>query len=69
MKLWYSVITSSQGWTFPLEGFVSKVLRRFEIQLHQLTPNAFARVRVFAMVLKMMGHVPNVDRFICFYET
>lgn len=49
------------GLDFPLEGFVSEVLRRFEIQLHQLTPNAFACLSVFAMAMKMLGHVPLAD--------
>lgn len=57
------------GLDFPLENFVSDVLRRFEIQLHQLTPNAFARLSVFAMAMKMLGHAPNADMFLRFYET
>jgi hypothetical protein len=57
------------GLDFPLEGFVSEVLRRFEIQLHQLTSNAFARLSVFTMAMKMLGHVPLADTFIRFYET
>ena len=37
-------------------------------QLHQLTPNAFTQLSVFAMAMKMLGHVPNADTFIWFYE-
>lgn len=57
------------GLDFPLENFASEVLQRFKIQLHQLTPNAFARLSVFAMAMKMLGHAPNTDTFIRFYET
>lgn len=56
------------GLDFPLEGFVSKVLRWFKIQLHQLSPNAFAHLSVFIMAMKMLGHVPNANTFIRFYE-
>lgn len=56
------------GLDFPLEGFVSEVLRRFKIQLHHLTPNAFSRLSVFTMAMKMLGHVLNADTFIRFYE-
>jgi hypothetical protein len=41
------------GLHFPLEPFVSRVLDLFEVQLHQLTPNAIARLSVFAMAMKM----------------
>jgi len=56
------------GLDFSLEDFVSEVLRRFKIQLHQLSPNAFAPLSVFAMAMKMLGQVPNADTFIRFYE-
>ena len=38
---------------FPCEDFMGKVLQRFNLQIHHLTPNAFARLSVFAMALKM----------------
>ena len=53
---------------FPLVGFVSEVLRQLEIQLHQLTPNAFTQLSVFAMAMKMLGHVLKANTFIWFYE-
>lgn len=54
---------------FPLEGFVSEVLEWFQIQLHQLTPNAFTRLSIFAMSMKMLGCPMLADTFIRFYET
>lgn len=57
------------GLDFPIEGFVSEVLERFRIQLHQLTPNAFVWLGMFAMAMKMLGSQLLVDRFIHFYET
>ena len=49
------------GLDFPSERFVNELLRRFEIQLHQLSPNAFTQLSVFAMAMKMLGHVPNAE--------
>jgi hypothetical protein len=37
------------GLQFPLEKFVSDVLEIFVVQLHQLTPNAVARLSFFAI--------------------
>ena len=41
------------GLQFPLEKFVSDVLETFGVQLHQLTPNAIARLSVSVMAMKM----------------
>jgi hypothetical protein len=43
------------GLGFPCEDFEGEVLQRFNLQIHQLTPNAFSRMSVFAMALKMLG--------------
>ena len=48
---------------FPCEDFVGKVLQRFNLQIHHLTPNAFTRLSVFAMVLKMAGCALSVNTF------
>ena len=57
------------GLHFPCEDFVGEVLSRFNLQIHQLTPNAFARIGVFVMALKMIGYALSVDTFSCYYET
>lgn len=56
------------GLDFPIEPFIGEVLEWLEIQLHQLTPNAFARLGVFAMAMKMQGCKLSVYVFIRFYE-
>lgn len=56
------------GLHFPLEPFVSEVLDLFEVQLHQLTPNAIARLSVFTMAMKMTGSELLVDTFARFYK-
>lgn len=53
---------------FPCEGFLCEVLERFNLQLHQLTPNTFSRLGIFVMSLKMAGCEPNVDTFARHYE-
>lgn len=56
------------GLHFPLEPFVSDVLDRFGVQLHQLTPNAIARLSVFTMAMKMTRSELLVDTFARFYN-
>ena len=51
---------------FLLKKFIADVLERFEVQLHQLTPNAITRLRVFTMAMKMMGCELLVDMFVRF---
>lgn len=51
------------GLKFPLDDFVAGVLERFSLQLHQLTPNAIARLGVFAFSVKMQGGPLSVDAF------
>lgn len=57
------------GLRFPCENLLSEVLERFNLQLHQLTPNAFSRLGIFAMALKMMGCQLNVNTFTRYYES
>lgn len=56
------------GLHFPLDPFVSGILDQFGVQLHQLTPNAIARLNVFAMAMKMTGSELLVDTFAQFYK-
>lgn len=48
---------------------LSEVLERFNLQIHQLTPNAFSRLGVFVMALKMTGCKLNVNTFARYYES
>jgi hypothetical protein len=56
------------GLQFPSKEFVGAVLAKFKVQMYQWTPNAFARLSVFAMALKMGGYVPSADCFVHFYN-
>jgi hypothetical protein len=56
------------GLRFPLEPFVSTILDRFGVQLHQLTPNAISCLSVLAMAMKMTGSELLVDTFVRFYK-
>lgn len=53
---------------FPCKGFVGDVLTLFNIEIHQLMPNAFARLSIFVMSSKMMGCTPSANCFAQFYE-
>lgn len=44
------------------------MLELFEVQLHQLTPNAIARLSTFAMATKMMGCEVLASTFARFYK-
>ena len=48
---------------------MGEVLQHFNLQIHHLTPHAFARLGVFAMAMKMFGCVLSVNTFACYYET
>ena len=68
-RLFFGISSWPAGLQFPLEKFVEDVLERFEIQIHQLTPNAFAHLSIFAMATKMLGCKLLVDTFVRFYKT
>lgn len=57
------------GLRFSCETFVGEVLERFNLQIHQLTSNAFSHMGIYAMALKMMGCQLSVETFTCCYET
>jgi hypothetical protein len=65
----FSMISLRLGCGFPVRIFVGEVLQRFNLQIHHLTPNAFARVGVFTMVLKMSRCALSVNTFARYYET
>jgi hypothetical protein len=56
------------GLRFPLDPFVSGVLERFDMQLHQVTPNGISRLSSYAMAMKMYGLAPSVDVFARYYS-
>jgi hypothetical protein len=49
------------GLRFPLHKMLVEVLKRFEIYLHQLTPEALIRIGVFIWAMRSQGLDPNVD--------
>ena len=69
MKRLFFGISSWPACSFHWKNFVEDVLERFEIQIHQLTPNAFAHLSIFAMATKMLGCKLLVDTFVRFYKT
>jgi hypothetical protein len=50
------------GLRFPLYDII-EVLKRFEIYLHQLTPNAIVRLSVYIWALRSQGKSANVEGF------
>ena len=48
---------------------MAEVLQHFNLQIHHLTPNAFVRLSVFAMAMKMAGCALSVNTFMRYYET
>jgi hypothetical protein len=57
------------GLRFPYEDFVGEVLQCFNLQIYHLTPNAFARLSMFTMALKMSGCALSVNTFARYYGT
>jgi hypothetical protein len=51
------------GLRFPLYDIIGKVLKRFEIYLHQLTPNAIVRLSVYIWALRSQGKSANAEGF------
>jgi hypothetical protein len=43
------------GLRFPLIGMIADVLKKFEIYLHQLTPNAIVRLSIYIWALRSQG--------------
>jgi hypothetical protein len=53
---------------FPLCKLIGEVLRKFEIYLHQLTPNAIVRLSVYIWALRSQGKSANAERFCRVHE-
>jgi hypothetical protein len=58
----------SAGLWFPLNDMIGKVLKNFEIYLHQLTPNAIVRLSVFIWALRSQGMSANAEAFCRVHE-
>jgi hypothetical protein len=53
---------------FPLYDIIGEVLKRFEIYLHQLTPNAIVRLSVYIWALRSQDMSANVEGFYRVHE-
>jgi hypothetical protein len=51
------------GLRFPLNRFVVKVLKIYQVYLHQLTPEAIIRMGIFVWAVKSQGLEPNAKSF------
>jgi hypothetical protein len=51
------------GLRFPLYDIIGEVLKRFEIYLHQLTPNAIVRLSVYIWALRSQVKSANAEGF------
>jgi hypothetical protein len=47
---------------------IGEVLKKFEIYLHQLTPNAIVRLSVYIWALRSQGKSANTERFYRVHE-
>jgi hypothetical protein len=56
------------GLRFPLYDMIGEVLKRFEIYLHQLTPNAVVRLSVYIWALQSQGKSANAKGFYRMHE-
>jgi hypothetical protein len=56
------------GLRFTLYEMIGEVLKKFEIYLHQLTPNAIVRLSVYIWALRSQGRSANADGFCRVHE-
>jgi hypothetical protein len=56
------------GLRSPLYEMVGEVLKKFEIYLHQLTPNAIVRLSVYIWALRSQGKSANAEGFCWVHE-
>jgi hypothetical protein len=56
------------GLWFPLHRFLVEVLKKFEIFLHQLTPDALIKVGIFIWAIRSQRLEPDVDCFCNIHE-
>jgi hypothetical protein len=55
------------GLRFPVHRFVGEVLRRFNVQIHQLTPNAMVALSKYVWATTSYGGQPSVEVFAKYY--
>jgi hypothetical protein len=55
------------GLRLPAHRFVGEVLRRFNVQIHQLTPNAMVALSKYAWATTSYGGQPSVEVFAKYY--
>jgi hypothetical protein len=51
------------GLRLPLHRFVAEVLWRFEVQVHELTPNAVVALAKYVCAVASYGGQPSVEVF------
>jgi hypothetical protein len=56
------------GLRFPLYDMIGEVLKRFEIYLHQLTPNAIVRLSIYIWALRSQEKSANVEGYYQVHE-
>jgi hypothetical protein len=56
------------GLRFTLYEMIGEVLKKFEIYLHQLTPNAIVRLSVYIWALRSQGRSANAEGFCRVHE-
>jgi hypothetical protein len=56
------------GLRFPLRKFVVEVLKIYQVYLHQITPEAIIRMRIFVWVVRSQGLEPNARSFCNIHE-
>jgi hypothetical protein len=56
------------GLRFPLHKMLVDVLKTFEIYLHQLTPEALIKLRVFIWAMRSQGLEPDAKCFCNIHE-
>jgi hypothetical protein len=55
------------GLRLPAHRFVAEVLRRFEVQVHQLTPNVVVALAKYVWAMTSYGGQPSVEVFVKHY--
>jgi hypothetical protein len=56
------------GLRFPLSSFVVEVLKIYQVYLHQITPEAIIRMRIFVLAMRSQGLEPNAKSFCSMHE-
>jgi hypothetical protein len=52
----------------PLHSVLADILLKFQVQLHQLTPNVIAQLSKYFWVVASFGGIPSADGFVKRYE-